>query len=176
MAAEQVSGPSRTTSGGGTSRALSTKVGPLPVWGWVLGLALVGVGAWYWWEHAGASSASDTSDTSGTSGSSPDDDNLPAASAATIQSEIGQLQGEQSTDAAEASSAEGLAKEDKRRSQILTKRADRQESQIKNADKKTGTSKKTTSGSSTSKTTGTSSGQTGKGKAPAKKATPKKRK
>lgn len=83
--------PSPSPSGGS---GLTRKIGPLPVWGWVAAAAAVGVGFIWWRNHQANAATAATSDTASGVDTSTDD----AASIATLQSEIQQLQGDESTD------------------------------------------------------------------------------
>jgi cytoskeletal protein RodZ len=92
--------PGKPPSGG---TGFSRKFGPLPAWAWVLLAAAGGVG-YIWWknkQNASAASAASEPDTAEADSSGGDD----AASIATLQSEIQQLQGAASTPAATPNSA-----------------------------------------------------------------------
>jgi hypothetical protein len=83
--------PGKPPSGG---TGFSKKLGPLPAWAWVLLAAAGGVGYIWYRNHKNASAASTAADTATSGDTSGTDD---AASIATLQSEIQQLQGELST-------------------------------------------------------------------------------
>ena len=93
-AAERPTRTSPPSSSGAPGNVFTRKFGPLPGWGWA---ALAGVGAivYMWWRNkqgANAAAAASTPDTTGAVG----DD--VQGQLATIQTEIQDLQGEQSTD------------------------------------------------------------------------------
>jgi len=106
---------------------LSTKVGPFPVYGWVAGIAIGGIGVWYWWHNRASNSASSTATSPADTSSAGGGDYAPEI--ATTQSEIQQLQGEESTTANQAEAATDRAAK-------LTKRANSQERQIKGKEDK----------------------------------------
>ena len=92
---------------------LTRRVGPLPAWGWVAAAAGV-AGVYLWWRNRQANAAAAAPSAAGTptgaQGTSGATDQ--AASIATLQDEIQQLQGEQSKDAGadEAGSGGGKRK------------------------------------------------------------------
>ena len=91
--------PPRPSGGSGLSR----KFGPLPAWGWLLLAAAGGVGYIWYRNHQAASAASTATDTTGTDTSSTDD----AASISTLQSEIQQLQGDESSETSSTPASSG---------------------------------------------------------------------
>lgn len=91
--------PERPARGG---NFLTRKVGPLPAWGWAA-LAAAGAGVYFWYRNrqgqaaaAAPSAAGTPTGAQGTSGATDQ-----AASIATLQDEIQQIQGELSKDAKE---------------------------------------------------------------------------
>jgi cytoskeletal protein RodZ len=82
---------------------LTRKVGPLPAWGWIA-LAIAGGVGFIWWRNRQAASSAAADNTAADTATSEDSANDDAASIATLQSEIQQLQGEASTPAVTANS------------------------------------------------------------------------
>lgn len=88
------------TGGGGFS--FSKKYGPLPAWGWIA-LAAVGAGVWWYVRSRKAAAAAAAPAASSTDTSSTD----YAGELSTIQSEVQQLQGAESTETGSASQGSG---------------------------------------------------------------------
>jgi len=95
-------------SGGGIDAGLSRKYGPLPAWGWIAAAAGVGLIYIYMKNRSASSSAASDSGSTGAADST-DTGNDTGASIATIQSEVQQLQGEESTTSQTAAAAEDTA-------------------------------------------------------------------
>jgi len=93
-APEAVRRPAAPAAGG---NVLTRKIGPLPTWAW-LTLGLAGGVGYIWWrnrQNASATAADNTATDTAAAGTESSGDD--AGSIATLQSEIQQLQGEEST-------------------------------------------------------------------------------
>lgn len=97
--------PTRTAppSSAGAGNAFTKKYGPLPGWGWAALAAVAAVGVWWYRSHSGASAAQAAASQDTTAATGDD----IQGELATIQTEIQDLQGEESTEGGTGSGSGG---------------------------------------------------------------------
>lgn len=78
-------------------KGANKKIAKIPVWGWALGLGLIGGGVFYWWKRRGAVSGSSSTSTTTSTASATTSTAFSSSQYSALQDQILELQGELST-------------------------------------------------------------------------------